>query len=101
MGFFLFFVSKQFVDFFFFVYLHVLVGFSWNKLLQKELIAPWIPKLKNKQDTALFEPPEEAEHIKPYHNDDPSGWEKDFGPWIAGSKGNGAKYPGYLVDPRR
>jgi cGMP-dependent protein kinase len=53
-------------------------GFSWNKLLQKEIKAPWIPKLKSKQDTSLFEPPEDDEIIRQYNNDDPSGWEKDF-----------------------
>jgi len=53
-------------------------GFSWNKLLQKEIVAPWLPKIKNKKDTSFFEPPDEPEVIRPYNNDDPSGWEKDF-----------------------
>ena len=53
-------------------------GLSWNKLLQKETKAPWIPKLKSKKDTSLFEPPEDDEVIRQYNNDDPSGWEKDF-----------------------
>ena len=46
--------------------------------MQKEIVAPWLPKIKNKRDTSFFEPPEEPEVIRPYNNDDPSGWEKDF-----------------------
>jgi hypothetical protein len=46
--------------------------------LQKEIVAPWLPKIKNKKDTSFFEPPDEPEVIRPYNNDDPSGWEKDF-----------------------
>ena len=65
-------------DFFLFFFGVDFSGFSWNKLLQKEIKAPWIPKLKSKQDTSLFEPPEDDEIIRQYNNDDPSGWEKDF-----------------------
>jgi len=65
-------------------------GLSWNKLLQKEIKAPWIPKLKSKKDVTFFDPPEDAEIIDPYNNDDPSGWEKDFAPFTkASGRGSG------------
>jgi cGMP-dependent protein kinase len=52
-------------------------GFDWVRLLQKEIQAPWIPKLKSKKDTAFFEPPDEPEDNRPYE-DDGTGWDKDF-----------------------
>ena len=51
---------------------------SWNKLLMKEIDAPWIPKLKSKKDTTMFDEIPEDENVREYRNDDPSGWEKDF-----------------------
>ena len=53
------------------------LGFDWVRLLQKEIQAPWIPKLKSKKDTAFFEPPDEPEDNRPYE-DDGTGWDKDF-----------------------
>merc|ERR1712166_151818 len=53
-------------------------GLSWNKLLMKEIDAPWIPKLKSKKDTTMFDEIPEDENVREYRNDDPSGWEKDF-----------------------
>ncbi len=64
--------------FFSFFFLLLLIGLSWNKLLMKEIDAPWIPKLKSKKDTTMFDEIPEDENVREYRNDDPSGWEKDF-----------------------
>jgi len=53
-------------------------SFEWEKLFQKKLKAPIIPKIKNTEDTSNFdEYAEETHRVEPYE-DDGTSWDGDF-----------------------
>ena len=51
---------------------------DWNALVEKKLTAPFVPDIKNDEDTSNFEVEEDDDdEIDPYE-DDGTDWEADF-----------------------
>ncbi len=52
-------------------------GFDWQRLLRKELSAPWVPPIKNPMDTSNFDPFDDPEVID-RNIGDTSEWDSTF-----------------------
>ena len=53
-------------------------GISWDKMLHKEIQAPWIPSVKSRFDTSLFDPYQVDDTIDYSFKDPGNGWDADF-----------------------
>ena len=42
---------------------------NWDKLVNQDIAAPFVPSLKNALDTSMFDPYEESDHVQSYHGD--------------------------------
>ena len=51
---------------------------DFEKLLKRELPAPWVPQLKDDFDSSNFDPYDEDEYVIEPYQDDGSNWYADF-----------------------